>query len=581
MNRLFESIARFAAARGPVVTAAALLALLLVYAFSAAGNLSETDDAWAFAWRVEHIAIDQATDPRLIGYHVLARTLWLAAQSLGLPLSGLTVLRGISLVGAVACLWFVWRLLAHRLQQPREVALAGTALLGASYGFWRYAAEGDVYVSAMALTAGVLCLLLAPRRERGGVPAMLVAGAVAGVAVLYYQPNTIPLFLAFPLLVAWRHGLAAAVAYVGAGVAAVLAGYGLAFAAFWPEPFSPGAFAAFLAQRTQEFMVDPLGLRTVVMSVLRSAVTLTHVAMSANWAFAMPLAEPLVQRIYPGHLLGEELSIARHAGGLAYVPLLILPVVLWSLWRLLKTARAGWRAEGPPWRDVARRGAWGLWALPLWALLNALVNGRLNAAGNEAWIVFLLPVVLLLAPTVLAPAWRHGGRAALWVLVAGLALHNAVGMAMVRSPDGDLIRQRSAWLVEQATERDLVIVAYDLPRADYLRLYSRATVVMLIPQDVPLLAGSLKPSLLPPPPLRSRGRDFIRTDAAAAMRRTLAGGGRVLFFGELLKEYPPLALSNPQYPWQMKALRDAAVPLHQTAFDTVYQFKPPPADTPR
>jgi hypothetical protein len=573
MNRLLDStVARAAAARGPAVTLAVLLALALFYALTAAGNLSEADDAWAFAWRAEHIAIDQASDPRLIGYHVLARGLW---QASGLPLSGLLVLRGISLVGAVLGLWFVWLLLAHRLRQPREVALAGTVLLGASYGFWRYAAEGDVYVSAMALTAGVLWLLLAPRRERGAVPAMVATGALAGAAVLHYQPNTIPLFLAFPLLVGWRHGRAAVAAYVVSGVVVVLAGYGLAFSVFWPEPFSGRAFATFLAQRTQEFIVEPFGLRTLVMSVLRSAVTLVHVAASANWAFALPAVEPLVQRIYPGHMLQEELFIARQAGWLAFVPLALLPALLWALWRLAVATRSAWRAEGPPWRQVLARGAWGWWALPLWAVVNALINGRLNAAGNEAWIVFLLPVLLIAVPALLAPAWRHGGRTALWVGVAALVLHNAVGMAMVRDPAGDLIRQRSAWLVEQATERDVVIVVYDLPRADHLRLYSRANVVLLLPIDVPRLAEALKRGDGPLPLTRSRGRDFIRTDAAVAVRRALTGGGRVLFFEELLKEYSPLAMSNPAYPWQMKALRDAALPVQQTPFDTLYEFRPP------
>ena len=503
--------------RDRLLAVVALAAIAAFYTITAAGNLSETDDAFAFAYRVEHFPLTHANDPRLIGYHALARGVWLLAQALAIDLRGLEILRAISVLGATACLWLVARILMRNLRVAPAPALLATLCLGGSYGFWRYAAEGDVYAPAMMCCAWILHCLL--ERDSGWRRGALI-GACAGAAVLFYQPNVIPLFLVFPLLLL-ASGAPVLLAYGAAGAATAAAGYLAGFLVYWPEPLGVHAIATFMVQRSEEFLIPPLSLRTVAVSMIKSALTLGHDIVSANWVFGLPRAEPLVQRLFSGHVIAEELFLARSAGALVYVPLAILPALAVAAWRVASAARPYLLAT----QSVR--------PMPLiwyWTLLVGAINGRLNPAGVEAWIVILLPLTLLIAVNVIAPAWERRSVAAC-MLLALLVAHNTVGgMLLVRSPASDLTYVRGEWVIKNAKVGDLVIVSGNANLAEALRYRSRAQVLNVHPFDAAGLPLALVAQDGPIFQIVSQGRDFAGIDVVAVVRRIAADGGRVVVF---------------------------------------------------
>ncbi len=500
-----------------------LLAVMAFYALTATGNLSETDDAYAFAHRVEFFPATHVSDPRLIGYHTLGRCLWLGSQALGLGIRGLEILRGIAVVGAAGCLWLVLRILVRDLGIKPLPALLSTGLLAFSYGFWRYAAEADVYISAMMMCAGVLHLLLRPG---GGVWRAAGIGALSGLAVLYYQPNAIPLFLAFPLLLL-RNGLGAAFVYCVAGSVVAAGGYLAGFLAFWPAPLSLAAFEQFLEQRAQEFMIPPLSLRTIVVSAIRSVLALGHDVLSTNWVFGVPYADRLVNRVFSGNRITEEVFLARQAGVVVYLPLLVLPLLAAVAWRIARAAR--------PYKLTTLR-ARPMPVILVWTVLTALVIGRLNPAGIEAWIVVLLPLTFLFAVLVAAPACERGQARYLVVLLAAVAVHNlAGGMALVHSQRSDLTHLRGEWVQYNAKAPDLVIDAGDANIVESLRYWSAAHILMVDISGLQVIADALARGHEPEQRVMSRGRDFGGVDAFAAVRKTLESGGRVIVFGHFFQ----------------------------------------------
>lgn len=549
---------------------AAAVALALFYGLTAVENFGEPDDAYYFAWRVENHGLTHFNDPRLLLYHLAGQALWHGAQALGMPLSGLWALRLLSLAGAVLTLVFTWRVLAGRLGLPWAASFASCALLGVAYAFWRYSTEADVYLPALAATALVLWGLLAPRLQPWQA---LGWGAVAGLAVLMYQPSAIPLLAAFAVLVMRRAGGVAALLYLGAAGGFVAIGYAIAFALYWPQPASAGEVLRFLTQRAQEFNLQAVTPRLVLASIVQAVLAIGHDIAASQWAMGLEPVQRVLRVLLPHHDLDAEIHLATMAAPLtragAFTFGLLLLAAGWLAavaWRARAAGRAARAAlAGGPGRGLGA-------ALALWLVLTLLVNGRLNASGAEAWSVLLLPLALAFALFVALPASVAGARqhgAALAALVLALGVHNAVGgIAIAAQPGGDLVRQRTAWLVEHARGADLVLVSETLMKADVLRYHGHlpATQVLLVPlHDKRRLLAHLLDGEPLSRPVRSISREFAGIDVVAAVQAAHARGGRVLLHDEWFEPVDWVERVQPGWNGALLALRERLPVLHRQA----------------
>lgn len=507
----------------------AALVLVAFYGITAAHNLSETDDVYAFAYRAEHIPIDHVSDPRLLLYHVLMRLLYLASVGLGFPISALGLMRGVSAICAAMSLILVVRILVRDLKTDPVPAAIAAATLGVSYGFWRYAAEADVYVFAIMLCALVFHLLMrADARDGARWTAVVPIAVLSGVAVLFYQPNVIALFFAFPLLYLRRNRLSWLVAYGLVGTSVAFVGYLVAFRAYWPEPLSVESFVAFLSQRAHEFIVSPLSLRTFVVSVIKSGFAFSHDIVSANWLFGFEWVTRLIQRVFSNNVLMEEVFLARRAGYWIYVPLLILPIMTAVL------IRAIWVARPLPWHRLKERR---LVLCVAWLVLSAAVIGRLNPAGIEAWIVVLLPLLLLTGPMLFEPAWRAGRGGLMAVLVGLLLVHNAVGgMALVHSKENEFDRVKGAWVIAYGRSEDLILVVENAGLAETLRYRSNAQIALIRSMSAPRIARAVLDGEWHENEVWTYGRDFGGQALERLMRETVKEGGRLLLFDEFFHD---------------------------------------------
>ena len=134
-------------------------------------------------------------------------------------------------LAAAAAVWFVALLHQRFGTSLRAAVLAGVGLAG-SYGFWRYANEGDAYPIA-ALFAVALCwLVFAPDMR----PVLAVAAAVVGVlGALCHILLLVPLLVLAPVVFAlgrrWRCLGAYAISGIALLLASLAAMYGIGRAA--------------------------------------------------------------------------------------------------------------------------------------------------------------------------------------------------------------------------------------------------------------------------------------------------------------------------------------------------------------
>lgn len=329
----------------------------------------------------------------------------------------------------------------------------GGLLLGASYAYWYYAVEVEVYTIAAVFLIVALGLLLPLARA----PSLRLAaglGAVQGCAVLFHQTNVL---LCVPALVALLLGLGGwgAPGRARGGVALLLA-YGL--------PLALIVGGAYLW----------VGLGV---SGFRSWGEL--VAWAAGYATTGYWGGPVDSTKLP--LLGAGLAgtLARPGGAVIGLGLVL---VLLLRWQGLRRAPRGAVAVCAAW--LLAYGAFFLWWEP---------------DNIEFWIASLPPFYLLVLLAVWgADRWPGEGRdvgasrpwkapaakGKLWslaLLVGGLAMLGINGASIARRGDAsrDLQRVAAAALAAYSAPGDLIVAPDGLPEL-YLPFYEgRPNVISL------------------------------------------------------------------------------------------------------
>ena len=493
-----------------------------VYWFTSTGNLSETDDVYAFIYRTEHFPFSQVSDPRLMLYHMAMRGLYLSVNGFtslfSYEVTALTTMRCFSIVCAALTLRLAFRILIKHFDVSQTAALSAVLFLAFSYGYWRYAAEAEVYIPACLLILWVYDRLLdAPV---SGTNLMLIA-FVAGATVLFYQPSVIPLFFAFPFLFNVKREWKSCFVYLFVGGVTVLAGYIWGFSLYWDAPLSVSEFQVFLSQRSEEFMLPSMSLKTVIFSVARSGFSLMHDFASANWVFASQPVLVLVEKMFPQNVIAEEVYLASQVGWRLYLliftqgmlGLMILALIIQGLKRVKKV-------------NVSR----GLMVLIVWLAINGAIIGRLNPAGIEAWIM-VFPPLMILVGVVILNVLPNKFRALIFASIGVLVFHNIVGgLSLVWDESYEYHKVKGKWAIEQGSSKDLIVVTGDAGFAETLRYLSASKVVYLSVHDQLHIGEKLYLGRPEQIQAQTWGRDFTGESVARVIQDTWENGGRLMVF---------------------------------------------------
>ena len=181
----------------PWLVAAILFAgLSVLFVFTAPANRTESDDGHQFAYEIEQGTASHGT-PRHVAFVPVMHGAYLAVRATGVTEDAqLVATVAISLLAAAAvALQFL--LLRLRLGLSTRSSLLGAGLLVAAYGFWRFAAEVEVY--PMALATGLLAVFAA-FSPRSTTPWRIAGTAgLAAVAVSAYTANALLAFAVIPV----------------------------------------------------------------------------------------------------------------------------------------------------------------------------------------------------------------------------------------------------------------------------------------------------------------------------------------------------------------------------------------------
>jgi hypothetical protein len=432
--------------------AAVFAAIVLLYGLTLPGNTVESIDGYDYAFAAENVSLANSHDTRSILFHKINRVFYLAADAVVPGVRAYTVLRwGSVLAGAGAVILFA-RLMIVGFAMPAAPAWLGAGLLAASYGFWRYALEVEVYAPSTFLILATLNIILdAERASAGRLMGLVPAGIFGGFTALYYQPNAIPLFLAMPVLLLSPRSFWRFVAYGAAGTAIVVAGLCIAYAFRETAPLSLTTLLTFINDRGSEFPAP----RTSLWSAGQAGLSVSHDIVSSHWLYGFDsvtqwLAARIPKRFYR---FEDAIYAAEHAPRL--VRLALITFIALCATAAIVIVR-GWRRAAPiaNFRLLLFFGAW--------FALHFIVAVKLDPSTEEAWIISVTPLAALFTALVLAPAWASGARALVIGLVALLFVQNYTGgIGLYQNADHERRRLLFSYLAPIAKLGDVLVAASD------------------------------------------------------------------------------------------------------------------------
>ena len=445
--------------------------LVVFYTATRPLNHSESYDTINYVLFAENFPLGTAPDSRNILFHAINRTVVVAAETLGLNVGTLELLSGISiLVGAMALVIFA-RLMQRHFGVSAFSAWAGAAFLGLTYGYWRYVGAVEVYIPSIFL---ILCSLSLIFRfledDDRSIVSVLAAGVLSGLAVLFYQPNIIVLFITAFVLFCSKSRLLSFVQYSIAGAVVYIVGLVWSFMEVKEGLPSPADLVGFVTERNGEFRERP----SIPVALVKIVLSFGHDFFSAHWTQTIDPVRNFLNPWVPGCVYNFQ--VVAYAGkGIQYLTaiaaILFLPL-------LFLFARIHWIAASQ-WKSI--RLARPTIFLLAWFVFMGLIVAMIDPGSFEAWIPMLVPFSGLLTVLVIEPCYQLGRhKIVLTFLVLMLAYNFFGGMLIWKNSSGDQFLGKTAWIRNELSAEDTVLLSqFDYRLVDFLQYHSSARIVHL------------------------------------------------------------------------------------------------------
>ena len=449
--------------------------LIAFYAMTRALNHSESYDSLNYALFAENFPLGTSPDSRNILFHALNRILFVTSDWLGLNIGALELIVSVSvLTGALSVVLFA-RLMNRRFGVSAFAAWTGAAFLGLTYGFWRYTGAAEVYLPSIFLILCSLTLIFKFLDDESQNWRSLVAASIlSGIAVLFYQPNIIVLFFATFILFCSSSRFFSFVRYSVVGALVVVGGLVVSYLMIEGEVPGPSELVSFVTSRNGEFRSRP----AIHLALIKFVLAFGHDLFSAHWTRTLDPVRTALDPHIPGCVYNFNVVVYA-AKGIQYLTaiaaVLFIPVVAMFL-RLNWIASRKWKITRPDNRTLFLIG---------WMSSLGLIVGTIDPGSFEAWIPVLVPFVGLLTVFVIEPCCQLGKQRTLIAFLLLVFCYNFFGGIMVwRNPQGDYFFHKTAWIRQELTEQDTVLLnAFDYRMVDYLGYYSDARIVHLTGAD--------------------------------------------------------------------------------------------------
>lgn len=447
-----------------VMPVAVFAGLAVLYLSSLPVNHSEAEDAVHYMRRV------RGGEMNMHPNHLLFESLhglWLRAlDALGVGLSVEQAMQVLTVFFALAALAAVCGMIARRSGMP--AAVAGTAALSVTFGFWHYGTEADTYIPPLAFALMAFWALdLRPGQRR----AVLIGLALAAATLLHQMYVFLAVVLSVAMVArqprsadAWRQ--ATIVAAVSGGLVAAV--YWVAFLNTAPDGMS---FLDWTRGHARNGLWTPFSILSPFKSVLGFGTAL----LSPNALFTIPAVQDAIGALAPDSSFVEEIFVATMT--ISRTELLAIAAAFIVL--VVAGGTALCIAFFAPDRTRVPLGELDrtlLWAIVVYAALATIWE----PTNREFWIHIVAFLFVLLARLT-----DFGRKSALMSWSAGAGALFVINYLSAIEPythrDGDYWYTVNRQLIAALPPESLVVTECGYICEGYIRFYGRSTV--LAPSD--------------------------------------------------------------------------------------------------
>lgn len=465
------------------------------YHLSFPANRSESDDGYMYARIVaqENPTTTELYDLKFVLFLSSAHSIFLLVRQIAPTTDAYLLMCRISAVCAVLTLLIFYRLLHRQGGMNRPTALLGTGLLAVSYHFWRYAVEAEVYLPAiLAVTALFYLVMHSVNRGLSLLVAVLIA-LLAGIAVLIYKPNMIP--VGFLLLLLFTHKENRLLT-VGTGALAaliVVVGY---YQVYQLNNEEQKNFLQYLLTATH----SP---HRAAWSAVKIVAVMGSLLLAPNFMYGFPAVQRFLRASFQGQYLQDEIFAASQFP-IAINAALITLAGCTAIFVVLLARSIGKQTL----RDFIQTPNLLVFS---WLLTyTALLIVQLDSFSPEPFVPLLLPIAYLISVFIFKPLATQPLLPA--AFVATVFCHNLLGgFGMIYSLDTQWLRCQQEWLMQNARKGDVIVVHSAVVTQKKLAYYTPAKVlVSSVFYESPYAVTDT---------VKSDGRIFLLTDASDLNRK--------------------------------------------------------------
>jgi len=428
-----------------------ILAVSIVYLATVPGNQSEAEDAFWYALVAENSEAHWAHVHHML-YFPTIRTINNAMMLFGASGRAYPYLVLFHIVVGVCTVFIFYMFLKERMNISEFSAFAGSLLLAFSYGFWRYSVEVEIPVWASFVSIVLLYLGFC---ERYTLPRAFGLGAVAALAILFHGLNALLACTIIPVRLLVRSTIWHPVVYAVGAALVLISVYGAAFLS--PEGLS---IKGVLQRGT---FLDPVYL-------LKGVIGFGQATISGNFLWGSAWFAERLQSLFVSLTMTEEIYMGAAAPKWLFYSSVIsfLLMCMSSLWLVIERLRShGKIAQN---RDVIY--------IAVWCVIYVIFLCWFEGGNPELVVPALIPIWTLVSVFIIDVLYKNGKKIPCVAVVLFLFLHNLVGgFAWIWSEDGNYYHARSAWLLENVGDNDLIVAADKKGFTRYLRYWSDSEIV--------------------------------------------------------------------------------------------------------